>query len=114
MNNSFTLFYTEGEFCFARRKDFIPLKMQRGYTPDGWLGALLGARLFVEFSHKHPFEESIEDLKKRIRAFHTDSYEPETALSPRASIASMTPMPPLAVAEWSKENVEIWLKDSKL
>ena len=101
---SSSISFTEGEFCFTRRKDFIAVKMQRGYTPDGWLGALIGARLFIEFSHKHPFEESIDDLKKRIRGFHDHDPVPMHPLT----------IPNVPVAEWTREHIDPWLKKNKL
>lgn len=40
----------------------IPLKMERNYQPDGWLGILLGTKLFYEFTEKYPFETKVEGL----------------------------------------------------
>ena len=52
---------------YAKHKEFIPLKMQRGYQPDGWLGALLGTKLYTEFSHHYPFEAQIGKLIDQIQ-----------------------------------------------
>ena len=52
---------------YARKKKFIPLKMQMNYAPDGWLGALVGAKLFIEFSGKYTYEDKITELLDRIR-----------------------------------------------
>ena len=43
--------------------------MERGYLADGWLGFILGAKLFYEFSGKYPFESKIEELLKEIKVF---------------------------------------------
>jgi male-specific lethal 1 len=40
--------------------------MERGYTPDGWLGFIVGAKLFYEFSQKYPFEDKMKALLKEI------------------------------------------------
>lgn len=40
--------------------------MERGYQPDGWLGILLGAKYFHEFTDKYPFETKIERLVQEI------------------------------------------------
>lgn len=39
--------------------------MQPNYRPDGWLGILLGARIFIDFT-KYAFEVSMEKLRKEI------------------------------------------------
>jgi len=42
----------EGEYCVNRKVLYIPLMMQRGYSPDGWLGIALGAKLWYDFSNE--------------------------------------------------------------
>ena len=58
---------TEAEYTFQLRKDYIPLMMQKRYRPDGWLGAILGAKLFFDFSGKYPFDKSMQGLLKELR-----------------------------------------------
>lgn len=58
---------TEAEYTFRLRKDYIPMMMQKKYNPDGWLGAMLGAKLFFDFSGKYPFEKSFSGLIKELR-----------------------------------------------
>ena len=36
----------EAQYAFQRKKDLVPLFMEEGYNPDGWLGMLLGVRLW--------------------------------------------------------------------
>jgi hypothetical protein len=40
--------------------------MERGYTPDGWLGLIAGAKLYFEFSPRYPFEDKMKALLKEI------------------------------------------------
>lgn len=47
---------------FVKRKKFIPLKMQEKYSPDGWLGILIGAKLYIEFSRKYSYTEKFQEL----------------------------------------------------
>ncbi|XP_012942420.1 uncharacterized protein LOC101845869 [Aplysia californica] len=58
---------TEAEYTFQLRKDYIPLMMQKRYRPDGWLGAILGAKLFFDFSGKYPYEKPLQGLLKELR-----------------------------------------------
>ena len=45
---------------YQLRKDYIPLMCQKRYRPDGWLGAILGAKLFFDFSGKYPYEKPLQ------------------------------------------------------
>lgn len=42
----------------------IPLMMESGYTPDGWLGIVLGSKLWMDF-RKEP-TVGIQQLVKEI------------------------------------------------
>ena len=46
----------------------MPLKLERGYNPDGWLGFICGAKLFHEFSDKYPFEVKMTGLLKELHS----------------------------------------------
>ncbi|ESO95468.1 hypothetical protein LOTGIDRAFT_78426, partial [Lottia gigantea] len=47
---------TEAEYAYTLKKPIIPLMMQRGYKPDGYLGMILSAKLFVDFSGKYSYD----------------------------------------------------------
>ena len=40
--------------------------MERGYHPDGWLGMILGSKLFYDFSGKYKFEDKFDGLVKEL------------------------------------------------
>jgi hypothetical protein len=67
---SFVLFHdlsiAEAEYAFKLGKPVIPLKMENGYNPDGWLGIMAGVKLYFEFSEKYPFEDKMMALLKEI------------------------------------------------
>ncbi|XP_041361800.1 uncharacterized protein LOC121377777 [Gigantopelta aegis] len=56
----------EAEYAFQQRKRIIPLMLEQGYRPDGWLGMILGAKLFHDFSGKYPFEPKMTGLLKEL------------------------------------------------
>ncbi|KAL3892367.1 hypothetical protein ACJMK2_004578 [Sinanodonta woodiana] len=60
----------EIEYAFQLKKRIIPVIMERGYRPDGWLGLLLGTRIFFDFSGKYPLEQKIIELKHEIAYFY--------------------------------------------
>jgi TIR domain len=41
---------SEAEYAFKLRKQIIPVMTQEGYTPDGWLGIIIGSRLYFDLS----------------------------------------------------------------
>ena len=58
------LLLEEAEYAFARRKQIIPLMMEENYTPDGWLGVILGAKIYMHFE-KDP-HEGIQQLLQEM------------------------------------------------
>ena len=55
----------EAEYAFKSRRCFIPLIVENGYKPNGWLGMLTGLRMYVDFT-KYDFEEAYEKLMVEI------------------------------------------------
>ena len=45
----YAYFITEAEYAYRLRKNVIPLLVEDGYQPDGWLGVLQGTRLYYNF-----------------------------------------------------------------
>ncbi|XP_062585822.1 uncharacterized protein LOC134247482, partial [Saccostrea cucullata] len=58
----------EAEYTFQLRKEYIPLMVQKRYRPDGWLGMILGAKLYFDFSGKYPFEKPWNGLMKELKS----------------------------------------------
>ncbi|XP_059141325.1 uncharacterized protein LOC131929220 isoform X2 [Physella acuta] len=118
---------TEAEYTFQLRKDYIPLMVQKRYRPDGWLGAILGAKLFFDFTGKYPYEKPIQGLLKELRGRGRTAHpsansipvedEVDVAHVPttgtKANLASPEPISPnnnnAACVAMSNENVENWL-----
>ena len=76
----FALLLTEAEYAFQKRKTIIPLISQRGYRPDGWLGLILGTKLFYDFSGKYLFQTCVDSLLKGV--CDAIGKEKEVALGP--------------------------------
>ena len=41
--------------------------MEQNYKADGWLGFIIGAKLFYDFSGKYPFENKAAELVREVR-----------------------------------------------
>ena len=52
--------------------------MEKEYNADGWLGIILGAKLFYEFNGKYPFANKMRELLKEIKMF-METIEGKTA-----------------------------------
>jgi len=59
-------FFSEAEYAFQLKKKIIPLRMEGNYKADGWLGFIIGAKLFYDFSGKYPFENKVKDLVREV------------------------------------------------
>lgn len=57
---------SEAEYARKKRKIIIPLKVQKGYDPDGWLGILIVSELNFDISSPENFTASFPKVLKRI------------------------------------------------
>lgn len=58
--------FSEAEYTFQLKKPLIPLMMQRYYKPDGWLGMLCGAKMYINFDGKYEFDYAFNMLKREL------------------------------------------------
>jgi hypothetical protein len=56
----------EAEYAFKCKRCLIPLIMREGYKPDGWLGFMIGSRMYINFV-RHDFNTACEKLLTEIR-----------------------------------------------
>lgn len=77
----------EAQYAFQRQKEMVPLMLEEGYRPDGWLGMLLGTRLWYLFCgsvlvSEGAFESKMEELCRELRAWSVpQSDTPSSILS---------------------------------
>lgn len=119
---------TEAEYTFQLKKDYIPLMLQKKYRPDGWLGTILGAKLYFDFSGKYPFDKSFAGLLKELRGRGQvtpnttpvgSSESTEGGMVPSQSLKSLTspgtPVPSNSVLlHMGQEELVKWLRNVKL
>ncbi|XP_059176158.1 uncharacterized protein LOC131955877 [Physella acuta] len=127
----------EAEYAFQLRKKIIPLIMQRGYRPDGWLGLILGSKLYYDFSGRHPFQTPMEGLLKAVLKYAdqdtTDCVEQPAVAKVSSGLSTVPPPSHLAltptqcqpthptvpsvsedVKRWTTEDITKWLTTHKL
>ena len=71
------LFISEGEYTYQRGKPLVPLMMQRRYKPDGWLGMLMGVKLYINFDGKYEFDKAYQMLMKEMTPILKVSTKPD-------------------------------------
>ncbi|CAF3619897.1 unnamed protein product [Rotaria sordida] len=50
-----TFCQAEAEYAFKCKRRLLPLIVREGYRPDGWLGFMMGSRIYVDFC-RHDFD----------------------------------------------------------
>ena len=56
---------TEGEYAYKLGKKIMPVLMERKYIPTGWLGALVGTKLHIDFT-KDTFDNQMAKLLREM------------------------------------------------
>ena len=106
---------SEAEYAYQLRKDIIPLMMQRDYTPDGWLGIILGTRLWIDFRNDYKLSTSAEKLLKELggrglenqaKGGRVNEHEENCGRLVQADTSEV-----VRIVDWTASEVENWLKD---
>ncbi|XP_071826237.1 uncharacterized protein [Apostichopus japonicus] len=112
---------TEAEYAYQLQKWIIPLMMDMYYEPDGWLGLILGAKYYMDFSGIVPFEESVQKLTRELDSskgsfetpdsvFVEETVEPDITKSCELSCQASPP----GTVNWRAEDVQSWLMEHNL
>ncbi|CAF1035861.1 unnamed protein product [Adineta steineri] len=56
---------SEAEYAYRLKKPFVPILLQSKFKPDGWLGLLLGTKLYIDFT-KSDFDSNYKRLVNEI------------------------------------------------
>ena len=104
---------SEAEYAYQLRKDIIPLMMQQNYKPDGWLGMIVGTKLWIDLRNSVNVEAAIGKLKKELGDrgrenqgnYLTVEYEKPVEKGQELT-AELS-----GVADWTANEVKDWLKD---
>jgi hypothetical protein len=55
----------KAEYAYSKKVPILPLIMQKNYEPDGWLGIILGSKIYVNFT-RYPFDDCMRRLKSEL------------------------------------------------
>eukprot|EP00050_Salpingoeca_kvevrii_P015283 m.45369 g.45369 ORF g.45369 m.45369 type:complete len:632 (-) comp6243_c0_seq2:73-1968(-) len=57
---------TEGNYAYQRRKRIIPVRAETNYRPDGWLGALIGSKLYYDMTDEASRPAKLAELIREL------------------------------------------------
>lgn len=107
----------EGQYAQCQRKLIIPLMLEENYRPKGWLGILMGPKLWYDFTfdlgNKSKFQESITGVVKDIAKQTGTVASTRTVAAATEPPATAAPSDQIGkqVCAWSCEETQTWLKD---
>ena len=105
---------SEAEYAYQLRKDIIPLMMQRQYRGDGWLGMLVGTKLWFDFQNKLVLEQGVTKLIRELggRGKELDVTDGPSEPAVRAVQADLLAPPSSpGVSTWTNKDVKQWFKE---
>uniref|UniRef100_A0A1I8H3D3 TIR domain-containing protein n=1 Tax=Macrostomum lignano TaxID=282301 RepID=A0A1I8H3D3_9PLAT len=91
----------EAEYAWRLGKKVVPLLLEQKYKPTGWLGLMLGANLYYDFSGKYSFDVKINELLRVLseaRAASKIVHEPAEAAAAAAASSSVGAAAPVKAA----------------
>ncbi|CAL8091419.1 unnamed protein product [Calicophoron daubneyi] len=125
---------SEAQYAYRMKKPILFLRAQPGYQPDGWLGIMIGTRLYIDFSGKYPFEQKFEELLHSIEKLSAkgpdtlDSIQTEKSIEAVTSTTEVNKTPDHSgpndskpsttpesrpYASWDEKATRKWLRESK-
>ena len=101
----------EAEYCINQNKPIVPLIMEKAYKPDGWLGIILGSKIFIDFT-KYEFNECLHRLKREIEQLTRPKYEPKNTENTRTLKGKDKFL--IKASAWTENDVLKWFHDKKI
>ena len=110
---------SEAEYAYQLRKDIIPLMMERNYRPNGWLGMIVGTKLWIDFRNSYGVEAGVGKLLRELGGrgrqnqggdLTSDASQMGNAEQVQEDNLSATAEVPV-ISSWTSHDVECWLKD---
>jgi len=64
---------TEAEYAYTRKKPLIPVMFEKSYKPDGWLGIIMGSKLYYNAFNSDEIRDAMPGLIGEISAAHGEN-----------------------------------------
>jgi hypothetical protein len=108
----------EAQYAFKLKKKIVPLIMQKGYeNVDGWLGIIMGDKIFVNFN-KHSFEQCITIMLKELNLSINQSNKIALTLAPPVPSVGCSSAPlnqiDYSARNWNEKQINDWFVEKKV
>jgi hypothetical protein len=107
----------EAQYAFRMNKKIIPLIMQPGYeTVQGWLGIILGDKIYVNFE-EFDFDVCIQKILHEIKnSSKSNSASSNNQVYPQIIVnnSTMSNSKTIKIENWSEEQVKDWFMEKNL
>jgi len=108
---------SEAEYTNKLRKTFIPLILDPNYKPDGWLGLMLGEKLYYVFRDDN-FEDMFASVTKVLggkgKATADDVIQEIVEHSPTVRPPEKAVVGENPILKWSVDDVLSWLEKERI
>ncbi|XP_072051357.1 uncharacterized protein [Amphiura filiformis] len=114
---------SEAEYAYKLKRSVIPLLIEDGYQPDGWLGLLQGTKLYYNFHSDELIQTELPRLLTAIKECiilvkdetEGPSVPPKQPSGVRSHGGTVPPPTSKSLASnWAESDVQEWLKKNKL
>ncbi|OWF46944.1 uncharacterized protein LOC110455013 [Mizuhopecten yessoensis] len=110
---------SEAEYTYKLRKSFIPVCVQEKYEADGWLGMLIGTRLYFDISTEPLFDRQMPNLIKELGdrgrlSARTEIVDDEVTTPGYVARLTSNWSTKHSHANWTIQNVSDWMKNLSL
>ncbi|XP_072042188.1 uncharacterized protein [Amphiura filiformis] len=115
--------HMKAQYAFTKEKPIVPLLLERGYKPDGWLGIIGLTTLYHDITSPKKLDTKMPEILAAIQyALGGDVDEIDGPILPilqevqgtaRKSKEKGSSQAKKLVRQWSIEDVQDWLKENK-
>ena len=100
---------TEAEYAYTKKKPMIPVMLEKNYAPDGWLGIIMGSKLYYNMHTVDEMQASLPGLVGEVRKVQQTSPAPSSDYS--AGGKNGATKEASADVPASADAVAVWLAD---
>jgi len=100
---------TEAEYAYKCNKDVVPLLLEKNYKADGWLGAILGTKLYLDFTNLVLFDKGFPSLLKELGDRGKVPQAELEEIKATAAKSHAGAAEGKSVDDWSAEDVRKWI-----
>ncbi|CAF1443169.1 unnamed protein product [Adineta steineri] len=87
----------ECEYAYQQKKHIIPLLLQPNYKPDGWLGIIVGSKIYINYAKKS-FDAAYSETLGELQALQNRVNTKSTISPPKKLAPPPEPPRPLSTA----------------